>query len=102
MEAIDSSPKTSELRREPPKPAFLISPEELLDSRQYSYFIAEKPDFDTLPADVKQRTKVRFQGKIGHKDCTVFTVEKVTTESLYGNLCSLNSSFGIGCGGHTQ
>jgi 4-amino-4-deoxy-L-arabinose transferase-like glycosyltransferase len=87
---------------EPPTPAFLISPEELLDSRQYSYFIAEKPDFDTLPADVKRRTKVRFQGKIGHKDCTVFTVEKVTTESLYGNLCSLNGSFGIGCGGDTE
>ncbi len=63
----------------PLKPAFLISPEELLDSRQYSYFITRDRDFDGLPDDVKSCTKVHIKGKIGHRACTVFTIENTST-----------------------
>jgi len=102
MEGIDPSKRLSDLRRELPKPAFLVSPEELLDSRQYSYFITEHRDFDGLPDDVKSCTKVRIKGKNGHRACTVFTVEKVTTESLYGNLCGLNGNLGLGLRGYMK
>ncbi len=87
---------------EPPKPAFAASPEELMDSRQYSYFITEQHDFDGLPDDVKSRTKVRIEGKIGHRACIVFTIENTGTEPLHGDLCSLNGNFGIGLRGYIE
>jgi len=86
----------------PLKPAFATSPEELLDSRQYSYFITEDRDFDGLPDDVKSCTKVRIKGKIGHRACTVFTIENVGTEPLHGELFSVNGNSGTGCGGDTE
>jgi len=86
----------------PLKPAFATAPEELLDFRQYSYFITKDRDFDGLPDDVKSYTKVRIKGTIGHEDCTVFTIENTGTEPLHGDLCSLNGNFGIGLRGYIK
>jgi len=86
----------------PLKPAFVTSPEELLDSRQYSYFITGDRDFDGLPDDVKSSTKVRIKGKIGHRACTVFTIENAGTEPSHGELFSVNGNSGTGCGGDTE
>jgi len=86
----------------PIKPAFLMSPEELLNSRQCSYFIAEQRDFASLPESVKNCTRVQFTGKIGHRACTVFTIENTGTEPLHGELFSVDGNSGTGCGGDTQ
>src|SRR4030042_4640 len=86
----------------PLKPAFATAPEELLDFRQYSYFITKDGDFDALPDDVKNYAKVRIEGKIGHIACTVFTIENTGTEPLHGDLCSLNGNFGIDLRGYIE
>jgi len=84
------------------KPTFATSPEELLDFCKYSYFITETRDYVGLPDDVKSCTKVRIKGKIGHRACTVFTIENAGTEPLHGDLCSLDGSFGIGLRGYVK
>ena len=57
----------------PIMPIFINSPDELLKCRKNSYFIAKKQRFDHLPEDVKKRTQLRFEGRIGHRDCVVFS-----------------------------
>lgn len=86
----------------PTKPGFLTSPEELLKSRPYLYFITKDRDFYCLPDDVKSCTKVHFKGKIGHRGCTVFTIENTGTKPLDGGLHSLDGSLGIALHGYMK
>lgn len=57
----------------PIMPIFIKSPDELLKCQKNSYFIAKKQNFDRLPEDMKKRIQLRFGGRIGHRDCVVFT-----------------------------
>ena len=57
----------------PITPIFIKSPDELLKRQKNSYFIAKKQNFDRLPEDMKKRIQLRFEGRIGHRDCVVFT-----------------------------
>lgn len=57
----------------PIMPIFVKSPDELLKRRKNSHFIAKKQSFDHLPEDVKKQIQLRFEGRIGHRDCVVFT-----------------------------
>ena len=59
----------------PITPVFVKSPEELLGRQKDSYFIARKQDFEQLPEAIKKQMNLCFQGRIGHKDCVVFTFQ---------------------------
>jgi hypothetical protein len=60
----------------PIMPIFIRSPDELLKCRKNSYFIAKKQSFDNLPEDVKKQIQLRFEGRIGHRNCVVFTLHE--------------------------
>jgi 4-amino-4-deoxy-L-arabinose transferase-like glycosyltransferase len=60
----------------PIMPIFIKSPDELLKCRKNSCFIAKKQSFDHLPEDMKKRIQLRFEGRIGHRDCVVFTLHE--------------------------
>jgi hypothetical protein len=60
----------------PITPIFIKSPDELLRCPKNSYFIATKQSFDNLPEDLKKRIKLCINGRIGHRDSVVFTLEQ--------------------------
>jgi len=57
----------------PIKPVFIKNAEDLLQQSLQVYFIALQKRFDDLPKEIAQRMQVQFYGKIGHKDCVVFS-----------------------------
>ncbi len=57
----------------PIKPVFIKSAEDLLRQSPQIYFIALQEEFDDLPKEIAQEMQVQFYGKIGHKDCMVFS-----------------------------
>ena len=59
----------------PITPIFIKSPNELLQCPKNSYFIAMKQSFDNLPEDLKKQIKLCINGRIGHRDSVVFTLE---------------------------
>jgi 4-amino-4-deoxy-L-arabinose transferase-like glycosyltransferase len=60
----------------PIMPIFIKSPDEILKCRKNSFFIAKKQSFDHLPEDMKKRIQLRLEGRIGHRDCVVFTLHE--------------------------
>jgi hypothetical protein len=58
---------------EPIMPIFIKSPDELFKCQKNSYFIAKKQSFDHLPEDMRKQIQLCFEGRIGHRDCVVFT-----------------------------
>jgi len=59
----------------PITPIFIKSPDELLQCPKNSYFITMKQSFDNLPDDLKKQIKLCINGRIGHRDSMVFTLE---------------------------
>lgn len=59
----------------PITPIFINSPDELLQCTTNSYFITTKQSFDNLPDDLKKQIKLCINGRIGHRDSVVFTLE---------------------------
>jgi len=59
----------------PITPIFINSPDELLQCPKNSYFITMKQSFDNLPDDLKKQIKLCINGRIGHRDSVVFTLE---------------------------
>ncbi len=57
----------------PIKPVFIKDSADLLQESSQTYFISRQKRFDDLPEEVAQRMHVEFYGKIGHKDCVVFS-----------------------------
>jgi 4-amino-4-deoxy-L-arabinose transferase-like glycosyltransferase len=57
----------------PVKPIFIQKAENLLRQPSQVYFIALQKGFNNLPEKIAQRMQVQFYGKIGHKDCVVFS-----------------------------
>jgi len=60
----------------PITPFFIKSPDELLQCPKTSYFITMKQSFDNLPDDLKKQIKLCINGRIGHRDSVVFTLEQ--------------------------
>jgi len=60
----------------PITPIFIESPDELLKCQRNSYFIAKKQSFDDLAEDIKKRIHLCFEGRIGHRNCVVFTLKE--------------------------
>lgn len=56
-------------------PDFIKSPSDILAYQPFAYFIAEQKQFNLLPTDISQRTALRFNGKIGHRDSVIFTLK---------------------------
>ena len=59
----------------PITPIFINSPDELLQCSKNSYFITMKQSFDNLSDDLKKQIKLCINGRIGHRDSVVFTLE---------------------------
>jgi hypothetical protein len=59
----------------PITPIFIKSPDELLQCPKNSYFITMKQSFNNLPDDLKKQIKLCINGRIGHRDSMVFTLE---------------------------
>ena len=57
-------------------PIFINSPNELLQCTQNSYFITTRLSYDNLPEELKKQIQLRFEGKIGHRECVVFTLQE--------------------------
>jgi 4-amino-4-deoxy-L-arabinose transferase-like glycosyltransferase len=57
----------------PIKPIFIKNAEDLLRQSPQVYFIAIQKEFDDLPEKIAQRMQVQLYGKIGHKNCVVFS-----------------------------
>jgi len=57
----------------PIKPVFIKNAEELQQQSAQTYFVARQKDFDNLPQHIAQGIKVQLYGKIGHRDCVVFS-----------------------------
>jgi len=64
----------------PIKPVFIKSAEDLLRQSPQTYFIARQEGFDDLPKEIVQEMQVQFYGKIGHRDCVVFSRESDSSE----------------------
>ncbi|TFG70749.1 MAG: hypothetical protein E4H27_05625 [Anaerolineales bacterium] len=60
---------------EPITPIFIKHSDELLKCPKNSYFITTKQSFDNLPDDLKKQIKLFINGRIGHRDSVVFTLE---------------------------
>ena len=60
----------------PITPFFIKSPDELLQCPKTSYFITMKQSFDNLPDDLKKQIKLCINGRMGHRDSVVFTLEQ--------------------------
>ncbi|MEJ2701390.1 MAG: glycosyltransferase family 39 protein [Sedimentisphaerales bacterium] len=58
----------------PVTPVFIGDAEQLLQQPPQTYFVARDVYFDALPDNIVQKAHVRFHGKIGHRDCVVFSL----------------------------
>jgi 4-amino-4-deoxy-L-arabinose transferase-like glycosyltransferase len=76
----------------PVTPIFIRNAEQLLEQPPQTCFVARDVDFDDLPADIAQKTRVRFHGKIGHRDCVVFSLRANLNESGSSNTGSTTRS----------
>ena len=59
----------------PITPIFVNSPDEILQCPKNSYFITMKQSFDNLSDDLKKQIKLCINGRIGHRDSVLFTLE---------------------------
>ena len=57
----------------PVKPEFVTTGQNLLLRHTNTYYIASQKDFDDLPNDIAQKMEIFLYGKIGHKNCIVFS-----------------------------
>ncbi len=53
-------------------PKFINSGQELLQYQKPALFIAKESDFDNLSQEIKNRLKILFIQKLGHRRCVVF------------------------------
>lgn len=58
------------------RPAFIKQPEEIASFPRRAYFIARENNFAQLPPEVLGRIRLLLRGKIGHRECVVFTLHK--------------------------
>ena len=57
----------------PTKPLFIKNSEDILQQSPQTYFVSRQKAFNNLPEKIAQKTHVEFYGKIGHKDCVIFS-----------------------------
>lgn len=65
----------------PMQPIFINNVEDLLQQSPQTCFISLNEDFDDLPDNIARKMQVRLHGKIGHKDCIVFSLKATLCET---------------------